>query len=440
MMRRGQTVRSDQTSPSRRRRRAGSSDALSLLKSFIEGGNYSPGMVLPTERDLAEKLGVGRPAIRESIKALNTLDVLESRRGDGTYVKALDGLRTGLPTKVDLSTKDFSMLDLLEVRKMIEPRAAKLAACRATPGNLRRIEAQCAKIRDAKDWGEAAEHDLLLHTEIIEAAANPILRELNNALTRLLRRSREISVASVPDRMQMLDSHSRVVNAILKGDADEAEKAMLEHLHSIGMSLIRYQSAAKAFQTASPSETLQHLLSLARPLMQEVSERTGQSCHLAMPSNGNIVVVASVEASLLMGFSVHVGANVDLLNSASGHVILAFRSQEYQAQALEAWQKKTNSLLPAGLSRHLAAIRRRGYEELASYQVHSVVNISYPVLNQNGEAVAALCVPFLARIGDENGPPQVKERLAYATETLSRAIGGRMQLLEGDQEWAGDRG
>ncbi len=387
-------------------------------------------MVLPTERELAEKLGVGRPAIRESIKALTILDVLESRRGDGTYVKTLDGLHKRLPTKVDLSTKDFSMLDLLEVRKMIEPKAARLAACRATEGHLKRIGAQAIKIREARDWEAAAEHDLLLHTEIVEAAGNPILRELNNALTRLLRRSREISAASPPNRMEMVDSHSRVVDAILKGDGDEAEKAMLEHLHRIGMGLIRYQSALKPFEDPPSNEALLRLLSLACPLMQEVSDKTGQSCHLAMPSNGNIVVVASVEAPLLMGFSVHVGANVDLLNTASGHVILAFRDDEYQRHALEAWQKKTNSLLPAGLDRHLAAIRRRGYEELASYQVHSVVNISYPVLNQRGEAIAALCVPFLARIGDENGPPQVKERLAYATETLSKAIGGEKQLPE----------
>jgi len=80
-------------------------------------------MVLPTERELAAKLGMGPPAIRESIKALTILDVLESRRGDGTYVKPLEGRRKEWPTKLDVSTKDFSVLDLLEVRKMIEPKA-----------------------------------------------------------------------------------------------------------------------------------------------------------------------------------------------------------------------------------------------------------------------------------------------------------------------------
>jgi DNA-binding IclR family transcriptional regulator len=191
----------------------------------------------------------------------------------------------------------------------------------------------------------------------------------------------------------------------------------------------RYQLTLKLFETAHQHQPLQHLLILARPLMQRVADQTGQSCHLAMPSNGNIVVVASVEAPVHMGFSVRLGATIDLLNTASGHVILAFHSPEYRAHVLAAWQKKTKARLPQGLDRHLAEIRHRGYEELASYQVHGVVNISFPILNQHGEAIAAVSVPFLARIGDEIGPPQVKECLADAAGRLSQAIGGTKSVL-----------
>ena len=191
----------------------------------------------------------------------------------------------------------------------------------------------------------------------------------------------------------------------------------------------RYQLTLKLFEVAHQHHPLQHLLAIARPVMQQVATSTGQSCHLAMPSNGNIVVVASVEAPVHMAFSVRLGANIDLLNTGSGHVILAFHGPEYRAHALQAWQRKTDARLPQGLYRHLAEIRRRGYEELASYQVHGVVNISFPVVNQHGEAVAAVTVPFLPRIGDDTGPPQVKEHLASAAEKLSKAIGGRMPLL-----------
>ena len=191
----------------------------------------------------------------------------------------------------------------------------------------------------------------------------------------------------------------------------------------------RYQLTLKLFEIAHQHHPLQHLVSIARPVMQDVATGTGQSCHLAMPSNGNIVVVASVEAPVAMGFSVRLGANIDLLNTGSGHVILAFHGLEYRARALQAWQKKTKAHLPQNLDRHLAELRRRGYEELASYQVHGVVNISFPVVNQHGEAVAAVTVPFLPRIGDDTGPPQVKEHLASAAERLSKAIGGRTSLL-----------
>jgi DNA-binding IclR family transcriptional regulator len=191
----------------------------------------------------------------------------------------------------------------------------------------------------------------------------------------------------------------------------------------------RYQLTLKLFEIAHQHQPMQHLLAMARPLMQQVADHTGQSCHLAMPNNGNIVVVASVEAPVHMGFSVRLGANIDLLNTGSGHVILSFHGPQYRAHALAAWQRKTKTRLPQGLDRHLAEIRRRGYEELASYQVHGVVNISFPVLNQHSEAVAAITVPFLARIGDDTGPPQVKEHLANAAEKLSKAIGGQQPLL-----------
>lgn len=214
------------------------SSVLSMLRTFIEDGGYQVGMMLPPERVLAEKFGVGRPAIREGIKALCILDVIESRRGDGTYLKSLDGLKTGWPAKVELRSSNFNMLDLLEVRKMIEPVAARLAATRANERDLMRIEAECARIEGAEGWDGIAQHDILLHAAIIEAAGNPVLTELNNALARLQRKSREITGHSAPDCRQMVEDHRLVVDSILRGEADTAEKAMLEHLHHVGLDLI----------------------------------------------------------------------------------------------------------------------------------------------------------------------------------------------------------
>lgn len=191
----------------------------------------------------------------------------------------------------------------------------------------------------------------------------------------------------------------------------------------------RYQLTLKLFEIVHHHHPLQRLIAQARPLVQQVAGETGHSCHLAMLNHAEIVVVAQSDAPGIMGFSVRMGANIDLLNTASGHVILAFQGDEVRARALGAWRRRLRKPIPAGLYRHLNQIRRRGYEELASYQVHGVVNISYPVLNQHGEAIAAMTVPFLAHIGDSVGPPQVKEALSLASRTLSSAIGGQRPKL-----------
>jgi DNA-binding IclR family transcriptional regulator len=187
----------------------------------------------------------------------------------------------------------------------------------------------------------------------------------------------------------------------------------------------RYQLTLKLFEIVHQHRPLQRLITQARPLVQRVASETGQSCHLAMLNSAEVVVVAQADAPGNMGFSVRAGANIDLLNTASGHVILAFQSDEVRSRALGAWRLRSGRPIPTGLYRHLEQLRRRGYEELASYQVHGIVNISYPVLNQHGEAIAAMTIPFISRIGASIGPPQVKHALQRASRMLSLTIGGK---------------
>jgi len=186
----------------------------------------------------------------------------------------------------------------------------------------------------------------------------------------------------------------------------------------------RYQLTLKLFEIAHRHHPLERLINAARPLMHEVAYTIGQSCHLAMLSNGEVVVVARVEPPGSMGFALKLGATVDLLQTGSGHVILAFQPRGLRARCLQAWQHHSHRPPPRDLDRHLARIRRRGYEQLASYQVHGVINISFPVFNQHGEAVAAISVPFLGRIGNGITPGQVKHALQAASRHLSAAIGG----------------
>jgi DNA-binding IclR family transcriptional regulator len=188
----------------------------------------------------------------------------------------------------------------------------------------------------------------------------------------------------------------------------------------------RYFLTLKLFEVAQRHDPLQRLISEARPLLERVAHKTGQSCHLAMLSNGEVVVVAKVDPPGPMGFSVRLGARIDLLNTASGHTILAFQDDETRSRTLAIWQGQSSKKVPRDLREHLARIRRLGNEELASHQMQGVIDIGFPVLDQHGEAIAAMTVPLLPWIESGIGPAQVKEALRLASAELSSVIGGKV--------------
>lgn len=194
---------------------------------------------MPPERDLAKKLGVGRPALREAIKALGMLDVLESKRGDGTYIKSLSGLRLGWPVKQIEPAKDFDMIELFEVRKMFEPRAAGLAAARADRAHLADLETELrTQERYIEDHNAFANADFRFHDVIIRATANSILINIAHALNPLLLKSREITVRAYMHLQEVVNQHKTIYEAIRAGQSDLAERAMLEHLLSRSLDLI----------------------------------------------------------------------------------------------------------------------------------------------------------------------------------------------------------
>ena len=169
---------------------------------------------------------------------------------------------------------------------------------------------------------------------------------------------------------------------------------------------------------------MKRLTEKALPVMHEVADKTNQSCHLGVLDGGRVVVLAQVDAPTSTGFYVKVGSSVDLMESASGHVILAHQRPEIRERALAEWQRSTQEPLPADLEQHLARIRKRGFEERASYQVNGVTNISFPVLDDQGYAIAALSVPFLKRVKDKTAAGDVRLHLQRASQQITREIGG----------------
>ncbi len=215
------------------------SGVLEHLRKLIESNDMQPGERLPSERALALKFRVGRPSIREAIKALQTLDVLDSRHGDGTFVKSRAGLSGGWPSGVELNTRNVNLLELLEVRKMIEPNAAALAAARATEKQLTAMEREVvAQEKRPNDLQNLVRHDYLFHEVILQATGNSVLLDLAKFLTPLLLRSRKITGMASTDLSRTINQHRTILEAIRRRDPEMAEHAMRSHLQTTGLDLI----------------------------------------------------------------------------------------------------------------------------------------------------------------------------------------------------------
>lgn len=185
----------------------------------------------------------------------------------------------------------------------------------------------------------------------------------------------------------------------------------------------RYHLTLRLFRLAQEHPPTKRLVTEALPAMHWLAHKLRQSCHLGIIDGGHVVILAQVDSPESTGFYVKMGSKVDLMHAATGHVILAHQSEDARERAIEEWRLETRKRKPADLEEHLARILARGHERRASYEVAGVVNISFPVLNVQGQAIAGLTVPFVKRIEDAIGVAEVVGALREASRTISEAIG-----------------
>lgn len=220
------------------------SEVLDQLRRLIESQDMQPGDRLPSERTLALEFKVGRPSIREAIKALQVLDVLDSRHGDGTFIKSRAGLSGGWPSQIELDTRKIDLIELLEVRKMIEPNAAALAAARHDEKQLSAMEREVvAQERRPDDRENLVRHDYLFHEAILQAAGNAVLQDVARFLAPLLMRSRKQTGRTTADPRIVIQQHRTILAAIRLRNPDMAERAMQVHLQTTGLDLIARSEA-----------------------------------------------------------------------------------------------------------------------------------------------------------------------------------------------------
>jgi DNA-binding IclR family transcriptional regulator len=187
-----------------------------------------------------------------------------------------------------------------------------------------------------------------------------------------------------------------------------------------------YRLTLHLFKLAQEHPPTKRIITEALPVLQNVAQETTQSCHLGVLERGTVVAVAHADSHASTGFYVRTGSIIDLMHSATGQVILAHQSLEARSRAIKAWRELTGERLPRDLQGHLSDIKDQGYEERSSNEVARVTNISFPILDHRGNAIAALTVPFLQRIGDRTTAVTVGRVLRRATLQLSQALGGTM--------------
>jgi DNA-binding IclR family transcriptional regulator len=185
----------------------------------------------------------------------------------------------------------------------------------------------------------------------------------------------------------------------------------------------RYHLTLRLFRLAQEHPPTKRMVTEALPIMHWLAHELRQSCHLGILDGGHVVILAQVDSPESTGFYVKLGSKVDLMHAATGHVILSHQTQDTRERAIHEWTLETSKKKPADLDAHLARIHKRGYESRASYEVRGVINISFPVLNAQGDAVAGLTVPYVKRIADTVSIDKVVASLRCASQQISEALG-----------------
>jgi GntR family transcriptional regulator, transcriptional repressor for pyruvate dehydrogenase complex len=214
---------------------AATDQAIEGIRKLIASGEVGPGGRLPKENELAGQLGVSRGSLREAVRALELIGVLEARQGDGTYVTSLRASRLMevVSVLIDFS-QDESILQLLEVRRLLEPSAAALAAARATPDDLAAVHDAMRAMEEATGPEELLAGDTAFHSAIATATGNPALASLLENLSGPTIRARIWRAATQARAIdETLAEHRRILAALEARDPELARAAGAMHVASV---------------------------------------------------------------------------------------------------------------------------------------------------------------------------------------------------------------
>lgn len=238
----------------RRGRRAPSvtDEAIVRIQELIISGSWGPGDRLPKESELAAQLGLSRNSLREAVRALSQLRVLEVKQGDGTYVTSLEPeLLLASTSFVSHLLVGEAALELFEVRRLLEGAAAALAAARIDAAGKEALAGKLDRMIESETVEELVQVDVDFHAVIAQATGNTFLTSLLASLSSRTMRARMWRGREVDNALDVTrDEHRRIYEAIVNGDPELARAAAMAHIAS-GERWLRAQLASA---TEEPSQ------------------------------------------------------------------------------------------------------------------------------------------------------------------------------------------
>jgi GntR family transcriptional repressor for pyruvate dehydrogenase complex len=207
-------------------------EAIAKIREMIVSGRWRPGDRLPREADLALQLGLSRSSLREAVRALSLVRVLEVRQGDGTYVSSLEpDLLLETTSFVTHLLQEHTVLELFEVRRLLEPAAAALAAVRMDDEGRRMLKAELDRMLAAATVEELIDADMAFHSLIAGAAGNAVLSSLLDGLSARTMRVRVWRGRADEQALAVtMSEHVRIYEAITSRDPELTRALAAAHI------------------------------------------------------------------------------------------------------------------------------------------------------------------------------------------------------------------
>lgn len=210
-------------------------EAIGKIKQMITEGRLRPGDRLPPEKELGESLGLSRNSLREAIKALEVIRVLDVRRGDGTYVTSLEPhlLLEVVSFVADLQ-HDASVLDVFAVRRVLEPAAAAMAVPHTSDDDIVHLRSLLADVDGTASVDELVAHDVVFHRYVNQLCGNGYLASLlDNLSTQTLRARAWRALTEENAVEQTLSEHRAIVDALEARDAALVASQVTVHVAGV---------------------------------------------------------------------------------------------------------------------------------------------------------------------------------------------------------------